>query len=195
MLHLAVHAAKLRFPRKERIFETQKRRYLRSNLGILRFCRAVHATLDVLRSHSTLYCPWLLMIPSSGWEKRQISILSMKGVLFLFHLKQLPSVWLSLSLWIRSWNRVLTPRHICISLDKSPAFASSFQDDLQGSTNVLWHSGPNVHPHCFQVSLYSLSLLAGVQPRWIQDDSKVGTESASLEKYIFNHKYREIRNG
>lgn len=54
MLHLAVHAAKLRFPRKERIFETQKRRDLRSNLGILRFCRAVHATLDVL-SHTTRF--------------------------------------------------------------------------------------------------------------------------------------------
>ena len=26
-------------------------------------------------------------------------------------------------------------------------------------------------------------------------NSKVGTESASLEKYIFNHRYREIRNG
>ena len=37
--------------------------------------------------------------------------------------------------------------------------------------------------------------LAGVQPRWIQGDSKVGTESASLEKYIFNHRYREIGNG
>ena len=36
---------------------------------------------------------------------------------------------------------------------------------------------------------------AGVQPWWIQGDSKVGTESASLEKYIFNHRYREIRNG
>ena len=36
---------------------------------------------------------------------------------------------------------------------------------------------------------------AGVQPRWIQGDSKVGMESASLEKYIFNHRYREIRNG
>ena len=36
---------------------------------------------------------------------------------------------------------------------------------------------------------------AGVQPRWIQGDSKVGTESVSLEKYIFNHRYREIRNG
>ena len=32
---------------------------------------------------------------------------------------------------------------------------------------------------------------AGVQPRWIQGDSKVGTESASLEKYIFNHRYRD----
>ena len=32
---------------------------------------------------------------------------------------------------------------------------------------------------------------AGVQPRWIQGDSKVGTESASLEKYIFNHRYIE----
>ena len=31
---------------------------------------------------------------------------------------------------------------------------------------------------------------AGVQPWWIQGDSKVGTESASLEKYIFN--YRDI---
>ena len=31
---------------------------------------------------------------------------------------------------------------------------------------------------------------AGVQPWWIQGDSKVGTESASLEKYIFNHRYR-----
>ena len=36
---------------------------------------------------------------------------------------------------------------------------------------------------------------AGVQPRWIQGDSKVGRESASLEKYIFNHRYRKIRNG
>ena len=34
-------------------------------------------------------------------------------------------------------------------------------------------------------------LFAGVQPRWIQGDSKVGTESASLEKYIFNYRYRE----
>ena len=33
--------------------------------------------------------------------------------------------------------------------------------------------------------------LAGVQPRWIQGDSKVGTESASLEKYIFNYRYIE----
>ena len=32
---------------------------------------------------------------------------------------------------------------------------------------------------------------AGVQPRWIQGDSKVGTELASLEKYIFNHRYIE----
>ena len=31
---------------------------------------------------------------------------------------------------------------------------------------------------------------ARVQPRWIQGDSKVGMESASLEKYIFN--YRDI---
>ena len=38
-------------------------------------------------------------------------------------------------------------------------------------------------------------LVAGVQPRWIQGDSKVGTESVSLEKYIFNHRNREIRNG
>ena len=33
--------------------------------------------------------------------------------------------------------------------------------------------------------------VAGVQPRWIQGDSKVGTESASLEKYIFNYRYIE----
>ena len=32
---------------------------------------------------------------------------------------------------------------------------------------------------------------AGVQPWWIQGDSKVGTESVSLEKYIFNYRYRE----
>ena len=33
---------------------------------------------------------------------------------------------------------------------------------------------------------------AGVQPWWIQGDSKVGgTASASLEKYIFNYKYIE----
>ena len=31
---------------------------------------------------------------------------------------------------------------------------------------------------------------AGVQPQWIQGDSKVGTESVSLEKYVFNHRYR-----
>ena len=36
-----------------------------------------------------------------------------------------------------------------------------------------------------------LKALAGVQPRWIQGDSKVGMESASLEKYIFNYRYRE----
>ena len=43
---------------------------------------------------------------------------------------------------------------------------------------------------------YSISSIlhffdAGVQPRWIQGDSKVGTELASLEKYIFNYRYRE----
>ena len=38
--------------------------------------------------------------------------------------------------------------------------------------------------------LSSPSPPAGVQPRWIQGDSKVGMESASLEKYIFN--YRDI---
>ena len=32
---------------------------------------------------------------------------------------------------------------------------------------------------------------AGVQPRWIQGDLKVGTELVSLEKYIFNHRYIE----
>ena len=31
---------------------------------------------------------------------------------------------------------------------------------------------------------------AGGQPQWIQGDLKVGTESASLEKYIFNYRYR-----
>ena len=31
---------------------------------------------------------------------------------------------------------------------------------------------------------------ARVQPWWIQGDSKVGMESASLEKYIFNYGYR-----
>ena len=33
--------------------------------------------------------------------------------------------------------------------------------------------------------------LVGIQPRWIQGDSKVGTASASLGKYIFNYRYRE----
>ena len=32
---------------------------------------------------------------------------------------------------------------------------------------------------------------AGVQPRCIQGDSKVGMELASLEKYIFNYRYIE----
>ena len=36
---------------------------------------------------------------------------------------------------------------------------------------------------------------ARVHSRWIKGDSKVGTESASLERYIFNDRYREIRNG
>ena len=40
-----------------------------------------------------------------------------------------------------------------------------------------------------------MQMTAGVQPRWIQGDSKVGTELVSLEKYIFNYRYREIRNG
>ena len=40
-------------------------------------------------------------------------------------------------------------------------------------------------------SLNVMHVLAGVQPRWIQGDSKVGMESASLEKYIFNYRYRE----
>ena len=39
------------------------------------------------------------------------------------------------------------------------------------------------------------SRFAGVQPPVDPGNSKVGTESASLEKYIFNHRYREIRNG
>ena len=32
---------------------------------------------------------------------------------------------------------------------------------------------------------------ARVQPRWIQGDSKVGMELASLEKYIFSYRYIE----
>ena len=32
---------------------------------------------------------------------------------------------------------------------------------------------------------------ARVQPQWIQGDSKVGMESASLEKYIFSYRYIE----
>ena len=39
--------------------------------------------------------------------------------------------------------------------------------------------------------LFSSTQSARVQPWWIQGDSKVGTESASLEKYIFNYRYRE----
>ena len=40
-------------------------------------------------------------------------------------------------------------------------------------------------------SIQFRSFLAGVQPWWIQGDSKVGMESASLEKYIFNYRYIE----
>ena len=43
---------------------------------------------------------------------------------------------------------------------------------------------------CSRFCFYFL-FSAGVQPRWIQGDSKVGTESASLEKYIFNYRYIE----
>ena len=42
-----------------------------------------------------------------------------------------------------------------------------------------------------KMEVFNSLLCAGVQPRWIQGDSKVGTESASLEKYIFNHRYIE----
>ena len=38
---------------------------------------------------------------------------------------------------------------------------------------------------------FFLNSFAGVQPWWIQGDSKVGTESASLEKYVFNYRYIE----
>ena len=34
-------------------------------------------------------------------------------------------------------------------------------------------------------------IIAGVQPRWIQGDSNVGTKSPSLQKYILNYRYRE----
>ena len=43
------------------------------------------------------------------------------------------------------------------------------------------------------IFLFGTSLLfsAGVQPQWIQGDSKVRTESSSLEKYKFNYRYLE----
>ena len=40
-------------------------------------------------------------------------------------------------------------------------------------------------------NLISGSSAARVQPWWIQGDSKVGMELASLEKYIFNYRYIE----
>ena len=48
--------------------------------------------------------------------------------------------------------------------------------------------------YCYPAYLTYMQSTAGVQPWWIQGDSKVGTESASLEKYIFNYRHREIRN-
>ena len=44
---------------------------------------------------------------------------------------------------------------------------------------------------CFWSVVLEKTFSAGVQPLWIQGDSKVGMESASLEKYIFNYKYIE----
>ena len=65
--------------------------------------------------------------------------------------------------------------------------------------NISLHLIYFVHSTLYLLLPYSCvvppSFPAGVQPRWIQGDSKVGMESASLEKYIFNHRYREIRNG
>ena len=42
-----------------------------------------------------------------------------------------------------------------------------------------------------QVKVSLVRACAGVQPWWIQGDLKVGMESASLEKYIFNYRYIE----
>ena len=41
------------------------------------------------------------------------------------------------------------------------------------------------------IEIFPKNTFAGVQPWWIQGDSKVGTESASLEKYVFNYRYIE----
>ena len=47
------------------------------------------------------------------------------------------------------------------------------------------------HLVAMALSPAALGTYAGVQPRWIQGDSKVGTVSASLEKYIFNYRHIE----
>ncbi|KAI4553974.1 hypothetical protein MJT46_016154 [Ovis ammon polii x Ovis aries] len=66
---------------------------------------------------------------------------------------------------------------------------------LQSSSCPSWiHALLIYYPNSVFQDLLN-STAAGVQTRWIQGDSKVGTESASLEKCIFNHRYREIRNG
>ena len=69
------------------------------------------------------------------------------------------------------------------------------QDLREWPTIVCTPCSHTGHGHFNAISIPVEKPTAGVQPRWIQGDSKVGTESASLEKYIFNHRYREIRNG
>ena len=51
---------------------------------------------------------------------------------------------------------------------------------------------PFVFPCCWIILILDCRGPALVDPGWFEGR---GTESASLEKYIFNHRYREIRNG
>ena len=59
----------------------------------------------------------------------------------------------------------------------------------QEAGQVVWYSRLFQNFPQFVVIYTVKGFTARVQPRWIQGDSKVGMESASLEKYIFNYRY------
>ena len=111
--------------------------------------------------------------------------------------------WRIHALELQFWRRLLSPLD---SKDIQPVHPKGNQSwifigSTEAETPILWPpdakswlvwKDPDAGKDWMQEEK---GTTAGVQPRWIQGDSKVGTESASLEKYIFNHRYREIRNG